>query len=103
MVLVYLHERRIRFSTQLFGAITSLGKRTTRRKMRDVGRESGDLVQLGSFFVRRIRDALQQTSRVRIRRRIEQLTRPSLLKNFSGIHDNDLVRHSGDDTEVVCD
>jgi hypothetical protein len=59
MVFVYLHKRRILATTQVFGAIASLGERTPGRKMCDIGRKSGDLIQLGSFLVSGIRNALQ--------------------------------------------
>ena len=58
MVLVYLHERRIFAPTQVFGTITSLGERTARRKVSDVGGKSGYLIKLRSLFMCGIRHTL---------------------------------------------
>ena len=53
-IFVDLNERRKLAAANVFGTIASFGKRASGRQVRNVRRQSGYLVKLGSLFVRRI-------------------------------------------------
>ena len=65
VVLVYLDERRKIGAADLLRAIAAFGERAARRQMRDIGRQSGNLIQFRALFVRRtsVAVAAQKTPR----------------------------------------
>src|SRR5580765_4102174 len=95
MVLADFDKRRKFASADICGPFASLGERTAGRKMGDIRRQARDLVQSGAFFMGGIRNTAKQTFGIRVRRRREQLPGWSLLENFTGVHNNDLLGHSG--------
>src|SRR5688572_18660623 len=103
MMLVDLYERRKLAPANVLDAVAPFLEWAARRQMRNVRRKSGNLIKLFSLLVRGIRYALQQTFRVWIRGPCKKLARGRLFENLAGVHHDDLVRHSGDDAEVVRD
>src|ERR1035437_147038 len=55
------------------------------------------------FLLREFRNGLQQTVRVRVTRRLEDLSGRSILDNLAGIRDGNGLCHFGDDCKVMGD
>ena len=69
--------------------------------MRDVGRQSGYLIQL-AVFRGRIGHRTKQTFGVWISRSSKELVGSCLLEDFSGVHHDYVIGHTGNHAEVVC-
>ena len=101
MPLIYLHKGRKLAMADIRGTVATRGKRAAGRQMGDIGRQARYLIKVFALLMGRIGDAAEQTSCVWIGWRREKLFRRGLLKNLAGVHDDDLVRHTGDNAEVV--
>src|ERR1051326_307867 len=86
--------------TNLLDVIATRRERTAGFEMRDVGRQSGYLVQL-ALLGGRIRHGAKQSFGVGISRYRKQVGSSGLLENLSGVHDDHVVSHTGNNAEVV--
>src|SRR5436190_13377621 len=103
MALVDLHKWRKLAAANIFSPVTTRSKRAARRQMSDVRRQPGYLIKVLACLMSRIRYAFEQAFGVRIRWRCEQLAGWSLFEDLAGVHNDNIVRHARDDTEIVGD
>src|SRR5207248_383870 len=97
-----LHEGRKFIKTKLLSAFTARRERTTRRQPREIRWLTRNLIE--AVVIRCwIGNRLEQSTRVRIARSRKQFRRRRLLKDFAGVHDNQVVSHAGDNSKVVRD
>src|SRR6185369_46605 len=89
-------------AANLFGALTAWRERTTRRQMRDIGRQAGNLIET-ALLRRRVGHGTEQALCVRIAGASEQLARRRLLEHFASVHNHDVIGHARDNAEVVRD
>src|SRR5213075_3206329 len=86
MIVVNLNERWKFSPANILGTIAAFGEWTARRQMRNIRRQAGNLIKLGSLLVRGIGNAPKQAARIWIRRRIEQFARRGLLEYLASVH-----------------
>src|SRR5258708_15699588 len=95
-----LHVGRELSPANIFRALTSRCKRTARRQVRQVRRESGNLIKT-SLLVRRIGHRAQETASIWIGGSFEDFGGRPLLENLAGVHHDGAIGHAGHDSQVM--
>ena len=102
MIGVELYEGWKLLVADLFNPVATRRKRTAGFEVSDVGRQSGDLVEL-ALFCCWIGYGAKQTFRVWITWSRKQFGRSSLFEDLSCVHHDHVIGHAGDDAEIVSD
>src|SRR2546421_7389442 len=100
MIASQLYEGRKFTRANFFSAFTTWRKRTTCGQMREIGRLSRNLIKL-AMFSHWIRNRTQQSPCVRIPGLLKEISGWRLLKNFSGVHHDNVIGHPGDYAEIM--
>src|SRR5947207_1349930 len=100
MIASQLHERRKLARTDFFSAFATRRERTTCRQTREIRRLSRNLIEL-AMFSRGIGDRMQQAARVGIAGPPKKFAGGRLFEDSSSVHHDDVIGHSGDDSEIM--